>query len=716
MSKGKKILIGVLVIILLVLFFLPGIIKNYAVNNSKELIGRKIDISALHYNYLSSTAKVYDFKMLEENEQDDFIKFDTLILNLEPYKLFFNETVIEQFYIDGLTVNTTLKDSVFNFDDLIAFHTQENDTVTTEETETVKYDISNIELKNANFFFNNKNVDHTTHIDDFSIFMDNISWNKEEKSNADIKFNFNNGGYLETSLNINPADGNYDALVTINNLVLAPFYKYVLEYADINSLKGVLNSKILIEGNTNNPINTIVSGKVNVDDFVLTDKSNKEVIKSQKITSTLKRIDYANANYELDSLTLSTPYIYFELDSITNNLVKLFKIGTEDNALASEEEKLPQVDTTSAEVHYTINNLIVKEGVMDYRDNLTGKNFDYHLNDIKINSDKIDSKADWVNINANMLLNNRGNLDAKIGYNPQNLDNLNLGITIEKFQLSDINIYSQYYMGHSVLVGDFYYYSTSKITNANLISENQLVVKNPKVKNEKNGLYSLPLKFALFILKDKNDEVRLEVPVRGNLNDPEINIGKIVWTTLKNRITGTASSPVTTLSTLVDVNPKDYEELVFKYTDTIPDEKNIEKLHKLLEIETLKKGLKIELAHFVDTNLQRDAIVFSELGKQYLQENNKNYLEDQNGFENYIHTKVAIDSLSIKEKAYTLINSKTADSLVDVYNKTLEKNITNVLTTAKDSTNITIKNLDVKQPENVNSTSKFKIKFDLIEE
>ncbi|SHI30849.1 protein of unknown function [Mesonia phycicola] len=715
MSKGKKILIGILVIILLVLFFLPGIIKDYAINNSKELIGRKIDIKELHYNYLSSTAKVYNFKMLEENNQDEFIKFDTLIVNLEPYKLLFNETVIEQFYIDGLTVNTTLKDSVFNFDDLIAFHTQENDTVTTEESETVKYDISNIELKNANFFFNNKNVDHTTHIDDFSIFMDNISWNKEEKSNADIKFNFKNGGYLETSLNINPADGDYDAQVTINNLILDPFYKYALEYADINSLKGILNSKILIEGNTNNPINTLVSGKVNIDDFALTDKNNKEVIKSKKISSALKLIDYANATYELDSLTLSTPYIYFEMDSITNNLVKLFKVDTEDNTLANEEYKT-QIDTTATGLHYTINNFIVKDGIMDYRNNLTGKNFDYHLNDIKINSDKIDSQADWVNINANMLLNNRGNLDAKLGYNPQNLDNLNLGISIEKFQLSDINIYSQYYMGHSVLVGDFYYYSTSKLTNANLISENQLLVKNPKVKNEKNGLYSLPLKFALFILKDKNNEVRLEVPVRGNLNNPEINIGKIVWTTLKNRITGTAASPVTTLSTLVDVNPKDYEELVFKYTDTIPDENNIKKLHKLLEIETLKKGLKIELAHFVDTDLQRDAIVFSELGKKYFQEKNKNYLEDQTGFQNYINTKVAIDSLSVKEKAYTLINSKTADSLVNIYNKTLEKNITTALTTAKDSTNITVKSLDIKQTENVNSAPRFKINFDLLEE
>ena len=70
MSKRKKILISLLLIILLVLFFLPTIIKNYAINNSVELIGRKIDIGKLKYNYFSSTIKVYDFKMFEINDKD----------------------------------------------------------------------------------------------------------------------------------------------------------------------------------------------------------------------------------------------------------------------------------------------------------------------------------------------------------------------------------------------------------------------------------------------------------------------------------------------------------------------------------------------------------------------------------------------------------------------------------------------------------------------
>ncbi len=118
-KKTRNILLIILGAILLILAFLPTFIKSYAINNSKELLGRQIDIGKIKYNYFSSTAKVYDFKMFEQNGTDEFTTFDTLIVNIEPYRFLFNEKVVEQFYIKGLMVKTVMQDSTFNFDDLI---------------------------------------------------------------------------------------------------------------------------------------------------------------------------------------------------------------------------------------------------------------------------------------------------------------------------------------------------------------------------------------------------------------------------------------------------------------------------------------------------------------------------------------------------------------------------------------------------------------------
>lgn len=718
MAIKKKLIYRALFIFLgiIIIFFLclPTIIKTYAIKNSKELVGRQIAIGKLKYNYFTSTVKVYDFKMFEQSSSDVFTSFDTLILNLEPYKLINNTKSIEQLYIKGLMINVVLQDSTFNFDDLIAFYNTPKDTL---ETEKFKYNLTNLELKGANFLFDNKNVKHVTNIEDFSFFIPYIGWDQEEKSNADIKFNFRNGGYLQSVLNINPVDGSFDSEITVKNLNLEPFYEYVLEYADINSFKGLMNAQIKIIGNTNDPVKSIISGHADVHDFAMTDRTDKEVMKAIRIDCNLKNIDYANSSYVIDSLKLTQPYIYVEMDSLTNNLFKLFKLDPNGNPLISESNSDVTIDTTSnSNLYYAINNLNINSGIMDYSDNLTGTRFNYHLSEIKVNSDSLFSNSKWINIYSDMLLNNRGTLNAKLGFNPTDYTNLNLDMTIENFLLSDINIYSKYYTGHNILVGDFYYYSNSKITNGAIVSENKLLVKNVSVENAQGGLFTLPLKFAIFLLKDKNGDVNLELPVRGDLNDPKVSVGKIIWNTFKNLITRAVASPIKLLAGLIDGDPKEYEEITFTYLDTIPSEAQFRKLDKLLELETKKEGLKIELQYAVDDRLQKEAIALNEVGKQYFKETEKDYLKTEKEFQNYLRTRVMNDSISVKDAAFQITNSSTIDSLAHMNNETLIKNVQDYLKTKKDSTHITVIRLDLKGPENAGSQSRFKIKYDMLEE
>lgn len=715
-KKTRNLLLFILGLLLLILIALPTLIKNYAINNSKELLGRQIDIGKLKYNYFTSTVQVYDFTMFEQNASDHFTTFDTLIINLEPIRILFNEKVIERCYLKGLMVKSVMKDSVFNFDDLIAFHDTSEDTlINKEESEPFKYKISNIELKDANIFFDNQNVGKETHIEDFSFEIPFIGWDQEEKSNADINFNFANGGYFESSLNVNPVSGNFDAQVTVKELNLKPFYEYVIEYAEINDFNGVLNGEILIQGNTFEAVNSIISGHVDVNDFVMTDTNNKAFLKANRIDCNLKNIDYANSAYVIDSLNISNSYTFFQLDSITNNFYKIFKLNEPEASNSSNIKNDTQIDSTSSDLYYAINHLNVNNGILDYTDNITGQKFDYHLSEIKVNSDSIFSDSDWVNIYSDMLLNNRGTLNAKIGVNPIDTDNAEINITVEKFLLSDLNIYSNHYMGHDILEGDFYYNTKTKITNGAISSENKLLVKNVAVSSTEKGLYKLPLKFALFLLKDKNGDVNLDVPVRGDLNDPSVNVGKIVWTTFKNLIVKTVASPINFLAGLVDGDPKELDEIAFTYTDTIPVGKPLKQLDKLIELEGKKEGLKIEMHHFVDLNLQKEAIAFAEIGKLYNTETKKDYLQDEKDFETFIHAKIGSDSLSINESVMKLNAGKNLDSLVSINNLQLIKNTQLYLQEKNPFTKIEVLAANRKEPEQSGSKSRFKMKYDMLD-
>ena len=55
-------LASLLTIVIIVLLLAPGIIRKMAIKNSKEWVGRQIDIDKLKVNYFTGTIKVIGFK------------------------------------------------------------------------------------------------------------------------------------------------------------------------------------------------------------------------------------------------------------------------------------------------------------------------------------------------------------------------------------------------------------------------------------------------------------------------------------------------------------------------------------------------------------------------------------------------------------------------------------------------------------------------------
>lgn len=707
----KKLLISSLVLLVVIVLFLiisPVIIKNYAIDHSKELLGRQIHIDKLRLNYFTGTLRVMGFEMLEANEQDVFVSFDTLLVDLEPYQLIADKKVMEQFYLEGLHVNMVVKDSTFNFDDLVAFHNSPEDSVVTDSAslKPYKYLLNNIEVKNTTIVYDDRDLDHIKTIEDFSFFIPFIGWDQKNKSNMDLAFDFGKEGHFESKILVNPVDGEFDASINIQKLDLDAFYKNVAQYANINSFTGQVNGNIQISGNINTPDKAILSGKVDVNNLVLTDQGNKKFLGAKRAHTALKEINYASSSYIIDSLLIEEPYGSFELDSISNNFFRIFDYDPDEVS----------TDTTETNIYYALNHTKVQRGVLDYTDNLTGEPFHYHLSEITVDSDSILSSSAWIDVYSQMLLNERGTLRAKVGFNPANYYDAQFDFTVEDFLLSDINIYSKHYVGHEILQGDMFYYSLSSLDNGKIESENRLVVRNVAVNNTKSGLFNLPLKFAIFLLKDKNGDIKLEVPVRGDLNNPTVNMGKIIWTTFKNIIFGSTESPAGLLAGLVDAKPKDLEALEFEFLDTIPSEDHLRKIDLLHQLEQKKKGLKIQLQYYEDSELEKEALAVVEAGRRYEAESGKDYNKDEKGFLAFLQTQANSDSISISEASMKLVDAVMIDSLATYYTNSRIDAIKKAVGVGSDSTQIQVTRAEVKDPLNTGSKPLFKLNYSLFED
>ena len=204
--------------------------------------------------------------------------------------------------------------------------------------------------------------------------------------------------------------------------------------------------------------------------------------------------------------------------------------------------------------------------------------------------------------------------------------------------------------------------------------------------NTKGGLFSLPLKLALWLLTDKNGDVTLNVPVRGDLNNPEIDVWKLVWSTFKNAIKKTADNPVYSLAPLVNADPKELESIDFSFTDTLLTDQHFKQLNWLVELKQKKDGLTIDLQYLVDDQLQEQSI------------------------DKLLHQK---DSVNIAVPMATPTEGSFDKSLSDTYSNARIRGIRNYLDSIYADKRIITVERDSLSPKNTGSLPTFKINFSM---
>jgi hypothetical protein len=724
----KKVVIWILAtiagIIIIALLLLPGFLKKYAVNNGKELIGRQISLDKLKINYFTGTVRLMGFNMFEANEQDSFIAFDTLLIDTRPFHLFNNKLVVQQFYLKGLKTNIIQNDSVFNFDDLIAFYGAESDTISNQDessSENFKFEISNIELKKAELVYADIPLNKTLKTNDLNLFIPYISWDQEHSSEAGLKFYFENGGFFESDIEVDPNNGDFNAQIIIDQLELSPFYEYSLDYTNLGSLSGKLNTNLRLTGNTDHPEKLIISGTFELLDLLTTDQRNEPFINIKHVFGSLKKIDYYHEYYAFDSLKLVEPYFYIEFYDTTLNVIEVIdyysyfppESDEENDEEINSAVQTEDDETVTSTLYYGFDHVSIVNGKMDLVDRTTGEPFQYYLSEMEMSADSIYSNSDWVTLYSTMLLNNRGKLVAEVGFWPEDPMDISMDYVITDFLMSDLNIYSRHYMGVPILYGDMYYKSTTKILKGQLSSENKLVIHNAEVGDKRGGLYNLPLKFALFLLKDRQGVIDLDIPVRGDLNDPKVSIGKIVWNTLKNLIIKVAAAPFDFLARVISVDPKDIQSIEYTYLDTAFTAERQRQIDLLLELEQKKEELEIELVYFNDVEREKKQIVVEEAGKLFELESGKNYRTNEKEFIEFLKGKTETDSVEIVTASFTLIPSERVDSIAKLFAQTRRAGIENYLHKMSDSTAIKVFIPDPRSPKNAGSEPRFEVKYSI---
>ena len=175
----------------------------------------------------------------------------------------------------------------------------------------------------------------------------------------------------------------------------------------------------------------------------------------------------------------------------------------------------------------------------------------------------------------------------------------------QEIDLTKLTAYSQRYAGYGITEGRLTLDVKYLIDNGKLSGRNRIVVDQLAFgdKVESPDATTLPVLFAVKLLKDKNGRIDLQLPVSGSLEDPKFEFGALIAQVVRNMFGMASTSPFTLMASSAGGKEGEAEALAFIEFEPgaaeIPPagEKKLQTLVKLLQD---RPGVKLEVASRLD--------------------------------------------------------------------------------------------------------------------
>lgn len=145
------------------------------------------------------------------------------------------------------------------------------------------------------------------------------------------------------------------------------------------------------------------------------------------------------------------------------------------------------------------------------------------------------------------------------------LNSLDIATSFKNVELTTVTPYSGKFAGYRIRKGrlnlDLHY----RIEKGQLNAENKVLVENLQLgeRVDSPDAVDLPIRLAVALLKDTQGRIAIELPVQGDLNNPQFSVMPIVWQTLRNLVLRAAQAPFKFIAGLVGGSNVDLSTVPF---------------------------------------------------------------------------------------------------------------------------------------------------------
>ena len=555
------------------------------------MIGRSITIKDISLNPFTYVLDVDTLAVMEADDKTPFVAFEKFSMNINPLKLFTKTLDISDIYMKALYVRVKQHGERFNFTDILEHLARQDSIYYAEHPEEkkaednsnksaaeiaaglpVKLSLRNIVFEKGNIIYQDTKVGSKFHIKDFSINIPAI-YLEDNATGVDVSLRFADGGDLSVKVDANMATYDFNIYLNLHRFALACIKPYLNDFINYKDFAGYLSANLTISGNINSILSSNVKGKVSLDNIDLTENSGHK-LGAENVTVGIGKANLTGNEYLIDSVIVDAAFAHIDLykngktnfdilldpknkgqDIDTTNVTETKskeepKEEPKAETAATDSSSVAAADSTekpapAKKLKARINKLLVKNTYVTATDHTIIRPFNYKVTAITVTGQNINYDTP-CNVNVTASFPEGGSLSLKYHGALSNLNTMDIYISVKNLVLKHFSNYSLHYTAYPIKAGTLAFASENKIADRNLDSKNTIDIYNITVGNKVDDIdpeYTVPMKIGLYILKDKDDKIQFDVPVKGNLDDPEFSYGKIIWKTVLNLLVKVAVSP-----------------------------------------------------------------------------------------------------------------------------------------------------------------------------
>ena len=553
MKKWLKILIitlsSIFALLAIVLLLVSPIAKSYVNNHGKELIGREIHVDKLRVNALAGRVRIYNLDVYEEDDTTKFFQFDTLDVSVKLRKLLGNELYVRHITLAGPKVRVLQNGNRFNFTSIIEHFS--SDEPKEEDTTSSNWSLGfyNIRLSDGEIYYADNKLSSEWDLKNLNIKIPGVYFDGSENTDAGIALQLADGGTLRTEASINMDNNEFDVRLWLEKFAISNVKAYLADMMNVGKMDGLLEASLSAKGNLSDIMKMVISGNVALNGVDIRDNKDNQVVSLSKLAMNVNGINLDDNLYDIKSVTLSGLESHFDRYADGSNFSRLFAMTEKDNTAVEDSTVQKTTDATekaSKPMKLKVGKFAIDDAQFTYNDYTLPDAFSFPVKKLNIMAENISTSGD-NNAKLFAQLPHGGVALIKWHGNIDNWkQNQSLTLNIKNLQLKDLSPYAVAYLGCPFTDGTFSFTSDNNIRFSQLDGHNKIDLFNPEVGEKRSDVeaqVNIPLKAALFILKDKDNRVELDVPVAGNIDSPEFSYMKIVWKTLGNLLVKVATSP-----------------------------------------------------------------------------------------------------------------------------------------------------------------------------